>query len=72
MPVSNITFNNGSPVMYNIVSDVGPYMLGVIKQNTGSTDGGYFVLGGMLFLAGLIMLTLPKKTAIDRAKEQEE
>jgi predicted alpha-1,6-mannanase (GH76 family) len=47
-------------------------MLGVIKQNTGSTDGGYFVLGGMLFLAGLIMLTLPKKTAIDRAKEQED
>ena len=66
----------GATALINSVANlggyVGPYMLGVIKQNTGSTDGGYFVLGGMLFLAGLIMLTLPKKTAIDRAKEQED
>ena len=47
-------------------------MLGVIKQNTGSTDGGYFALGAMLIISGLVMLTLPKKTAIEEATEKEK
>ena len=45
-------------------------MLGVIKQNTGSTELGYYVLGGMLVIAGLVMLTLPKKTAVEMGKEE--
>ncbi|EHM41752.1 hypothetical protein HMPREF0080_00816 [Anaeroglobus geminatus F0357] len=39
-------------------------MLGVIKQTTGSTDAGYFALGGMLVISGLIMLSLPKKSTV--------
>lgn len=54
----------------NLGGYLGPYMLGVIKQNTGSTDAGYFALGAMLFISGAVMLTLPKKTAIEKAKEQ--
>lgn len=45
-------------------------MLGVIKQNTGSTDLGYFALGGMLVISGLVMLTLPKKTAVEIGQEK--
>lgn len=56
----------------NLGGYVGPYMLGVIKQNTGSTDGGYFALGAMLIISGLVMLTLPKKTAIEEATEKEK
>ena len=56
----------------NLGGYVGPYMLGVIKQNTGSTDGGYFALGAMLIISGLVMLTLPKKTAIEEAIETEK
>ena len=55
----------------NLGGYLGPYMLGVIKQNTGSTDAGYFALGAMLFISGAVMLTLPKKTAIEKAKEQQ-
>ena len=56
----------------NLGGYVGPYMLGVIKQNTGSTDGGYFALCAMLIISGLVMLTLPKKTAIEEATEKEK
>ena len=56
----------------NLGGYVGPYMLGVIKQNTGSTDGGYFALSAMLIISGLVMLTLPKKTAIEEATEKEK
>ena len=56
----------------NLGGYVGPYMLGVIKQNTGSTDGGYFALGAILIISGLVMLTLPKKTAIEEATEKEK
>ena len=62
----------GATALINSVANlggyVGPFMLGVIKQNTGSTDLGYYVLGGMLLLAGLVMLTLPKKTAVEAGK----
>ena len=54
----------------NLGGYLGPYMLGVIKQNTGSTDGGYLALGAMLFISGAVMLTLPKKSAVDIAREQ--
>ena len=56
----------------NLGGYVGPYMLGVIKQNTGSTEDGYFALGAMLIISGLVMLTLPKKTAIEEATEKEK
>lgn len=48
----------------NLGGYLGPYMLGVIKQTTGSTDAGYFALGGMLVISGLIMLSLPKKSTV--------
>lgn len=63
----------GATALINSVANlggyIGPFMLGVIKQNTGSTDLGYYVLGGMLVVAGLVMLTLPKKTAVEMGKE---
>ena len=54
----------------NLGGYLGPFMLGVIKQNTGSTDLGYFALGGMLVISGLVMLTLPKKTAVEIGQEK--
>ena len=45
----------------NLGGLVGPSMLGIIKANTGSTELGYFVMGGAMFLAGLLCLTLPKE-----------
>lgn len=56
----------------NLGGYLGPYMLGVIKQNTGSTDTGYFALAAMLVISGLIMLTLPKKTAVEQVEETEK
>ena len=39
---------------------VGPYMLGFINGHTGSFTYGYYVMGACMFLAGLLILTLPK------------
>ncbi|MDU6785893.1 MAG: MFS transporter, partial [Veillonella sp.] len=39
---------------------VGPYMLGFINGHTGSFAYGYYVMGACMFLAGLLILTLPK------------
>ena len=56
----------------NLGGYLGPYMLGVIKQTTGSTDGGYFALGGMLIVSGLVMLTLPKTQSVRSAEKAPE
>lgn len=39
---------------------VGPYMLGFINQHMGTFHVGYYVMGFCMFLAGLLVLTLPK------------
>ncbi|MFR4827434.1 MAG: MFS transporter, partial [Veillonella nakazawae] len=39
---------------------VGPYMLGFINGHTGSFTYGYYVMGACMFLAALLILTLPK------------
>ena len=39
---------------------VGPYMLGFINGHTGSFAYGYYVMGACMFLAALLILTLPK------------
>ena len=39
---------------------VGPYMLGFINQHMGTFHVGYYVMGTCMFLAGLLVLTLPK------------
>lgn len=66
----------GATALINSVANLGgylgPFMLGVIKQNTGSTDMGYFALGAMLIVSGLVMLTLPKKTAVELGQQEKE
>ena len=44
----------------NVGGWVGPYMLGFINGHTGSFTIGYYVMGACMFLAGLLILTLPK------------
>ena len=57
----------GASAMINSIANlggyVGPYMLGVVKTNTGTYDLGYFILAGSLACSGLLMLTLKKTTA---------
>lgn len=47
----------------NVGGWVGPYMLGFLNQTTGSFTIGYLVMGGCMFLAGLLILTLKKENA---------
>ncbi|WP_294155106.1 MFS transporter [uncultured Selenomonas sp.] len=42
----------------NLGGWVGPYMMGWIKTNTGAFDLGYFIMGGMMFAAALLVLTI--------------
>ena len=49
----------------NVGGWVGPYMLGFLNQTTGSFTIGYLVMGGCMFLAGLLILTLKKENATD-------
>ncbi len=57
----------GATALINSIANLGgyfgPYMLGVIKGQTGSYDYGYFALAGCMVLAGLVMLTLQKENA---------
>lgn len=45
----------------NVGGWVGPYMLGFINQHTGDFHIGYYIMGACMFLAALLILTLPKE-----------
>ncbi len=57
----------GATALINSIANLGgyfgPYLLGVIKGQTGSYDYGYFALAACMLLAGMVMLTLKKETA---------
>jgi ACS family tartrate transporter-like MFS transporter len=52
----------------NLGGYFGPYMLGVVKSTTGTTDLGYFILAGGLTISGLLMLTLKKEAPVDKTE----
>jgi ACS family tartrate transporter-like MFS transporter len=47
----------------NIGGSVGPYLLGFVKDSTGSFHSAYVILAAFLLAAGLLMLTLGKNRA---------
>ena len=61
----------GAVGMINSIANLGgyfgPYVTGHIKDATGSFLGGYLFLASFFALAGLVMLTLPKKQPADAA-----
>lgn len=60
----------------NIGGWVGPNMMAWIKVNTGSFDLGYYIMGAMMLLSGLLVLTIQYRLNGSRkaapALEQEE
>ena len=62
----------GATALINSIANLGgyfgPYMLGVIKGQTGSYDYGYFALSFCMVLAGAVMLTL-KKVAVQPTED---
>ncbi|MGE1062177.1 MFS transporter [Megasphaera paucivorans] len=50
----------------NLGGYFGPYMLGMVKTYTGTTDLGYFILSGGLCISALLMLTLKKTMPTDK------
>jgi len=48
----------------------GPYFVGWVKTTTGGYSPAFLVMAGMLVCAGLLMLTLPKKTAVSGLEEK--
>ena len=55
----------------NLGGWVGPYMMGWIKTNTGAFDLGYFIMGGMMFAAALLVLTIKYGFSFAHKKEAE-
>ncbi|WP_427112703.1 MFS transporter [Megasphaera sueciensis] len=54
----------------NLGGYIGPYLLGVVKANTGSTDIGFYILAGCLGLAGILMATM-KPVTPDKTQNKE-
>ena len=56
----------GATALINSIANLGgyfgPYLLGVVKGQTGSYDYGYFALAFCMILAGAVMLTLKKES----------
>ena len=55
----------------NLGGWVGPYMMGWIKTNTGAFDLGYFIMGGMMFAAALLVLTIKYGFSFSHKHEEE-
>ena len=55
----------------NLGGWVGPYMMGWIKTNTGAFDLGYFIMGGAMFLSGLLVLSLKYGFGLSKAMDDE-
>lgn len=56
----------------NLGGLVGPYMMGWIKTNTGTFDLGYYIMGGAMFLAALLVLSIKYGFGFAAKKEKEE
>ena len=56
----------------NLGGWVGPYMMGWIKTNTGAFDLGYYIMGGAMFVAALLVLTIKYGFGFKKAEEVEE
>ena len=55
----------------NLAGFVGPSVMGMIKDSTGSFTDGLLVLAGVAVVAVLIVLLLPHETALERVPELE-
>lgn len=55
----------------NLGGWVGPYMMGWIKTNTGTFDLGYFIMGGAMFLSGLLVLSFKYGFGLSKAMDDE-
>ena len=56
----------------NLGGWVGPYMMGWIKTNTGAFDLGYYIMGGAMFVAALLVLTIKYGFGFKKTEEVEE
>ena len=56
----------------NLGGWVGPYMMGWIKTNTGAFDLGYYIMGGAMFVAALLVLTIKYGFGFKKSEEVEE
>lgn len=55
----------------NLGGYIGPYMLGVVKESTGSTDIGFYILAACLLLAGILMATMQPVSPEEREQVNE-
>ena len=56
----------------NLGGFVGPYLVGLISDATGSTDGGLIALAGILVLGSLLATRVAHDPALERAPREEE
>jgi ACS family tartrate transporter-like MFS transporter len=54
----------------NIGGFVGPYLVGLVKDATGSTDGGLIVLAGLLVIGSVIALKAAHEKDLERRPEE--
>ncbi len=53
----------------NLGGFVGPYLVGLVKDATGSTDGGLIVLAGILLVGSVVALLVAHDKTLERAPE---
>jgi MFS transporter, ACS family, tartrate transporter len=56
----------------NIGGFVGPYLVGLVKNATGSTDGGLLALAAILIGGALLATRVAHDPALERAPREEE
>lgn len=64
----------GATAMINSLANLGgyfgPYMLGFVKTQTGTTDLGYFILSGGLVISAVLMVTMKKNISTSTQRKE--